>query len=259
MIKITRYLPTILIIAAGVGIVLTAKTAIDAHEKCMVEKEALIGVKEGHDEAVKEAQKNAVKHYILPVSIGLATFGCILGIRVIDIRTQKNLLAAAVYSESLLNKYEAKTIEKLGPEEAAKIKEEAVGELSAGLCEDIHQSYSSPKHRMNCYDPYTDTFFKASQTELLLIEGEINKCIANGGGMSVIDFHKFFGKDISNKYPDDPAEIPGWYCDDDFSWNSSFYGNYVTLLPLITCVKGGKDVLVVNVSHEPRIPSEDFL
>lgn len=255
-----KHLPNILTVAAGVGVVATAKLAIDAHDKCVVDKVALLDIhdKTDREEAVKAVKRQAVKHYIPPVAVGLATIGCITGIRVIDIKSNKNLLAAAMCGETMLQKYETRINEEFGPEKGAEIRKDVVGELAAGLTEDIHQSYSGPQQRMNCYDPYSDTFFKASQTELLLAEAEINKCIANGGGMSIVDYINYFGIDISKQYPEDPKEIPGWYCDDDFNWNASFFGNYVALCPMISEIRGHGETLIINVSHDPILPSEDF-
>lgn len=246
---------------AGVGVVVTAKLAIDAHDKCIVDKERLLDIprEERTDEVKKDYKVRAFQHYILPVTVGVATIGCILGIRILDIRTEKNLVSAALLGETMLQKYETRINEEFGPEKAVEIRKDVVGELYTGLTEDIHQSYSSRFSRMNCYDPYSDTYFKASQSELLLAEIEINNHIINGGGISIVDYMKQFGVDISDKYPDDPDKIPGWYCDDNYCWNSSFYGYYVALSPMITDIKGKGETMVINVSHDPIEPDEGFL
>lgn len=210
-----------------------------------------------YEEAEKELKiknlKSTLKAHIPTFIAGSLTCGLIIFSTSKHIKTEKNLLAAAMMSQTLLERYEKQVLERTDPELAAQIREEVIGEAMECELDDIHESYSSPEARMRIKDPYTGTIYYASQTELLLGEIELNKCLMNGGGMSLKDWLERFEHGPIKTNLIDPATI-GWYMDDEYSWDSSYFGFHCACCPYWD--KG--DDYCIAFSHDPRTPSEDL-
>lgn len=254
-----RHLPTIITVVSCAGVAatgyLSAKGAVKAQKKLETEdfKRNFDAGEEEH-EAIPTIDKVKIvyKDYMPAIIVGGVTMGSIIFANAYHIKTEKNLLAACAMSTTLLNRYEQQIIDRTDPEMAAEIRGEVIG----GLCDDIHESYSDPESRMLCYEPCSKTWFRASQTEFLLAEIELNKCLMNGGGMRLGDFLHMFTDDICDRYQD-PFTI-GWIIDDTYAWNSGFFGYHCGILCDVEEVDG---VLcnVVRFSHDPFTPEDGFL
>lgn len=204
---------------------------------------------------VKEKASIAVKNY-WPTALTVGfTVGTIIFSHVYHIKTEKNLIAAAALSETLLQKYESKISVKYGPEEARQIREEIIGEVVEGMCDDIHQSYGGDGNKMLCYDPYTKTFFKASQVDLLLAEMEVNRTLMNGGGTSIWAYLANFDPKYAERVTD--TDI-GWWMDDSYDWEASYFGFYCGMITQLEEVEG-REALVVYFNHDPMEPGPEFL
>lgn len=242
MVKILRFIKANLdIVLAATACAGVATTAVMAHKD------------------TKKAAENdkGIKNYIPTAVAGVATCAAIVGMDILHVRKEKVLLAMAGMSELAVKKYETMSDLKEARELQGDghIDNEYIGEVMGSLCEEIHESYSDSSAKMPCYDPYTKTFFKASQTDLLLAEREINSTLMNGGGTRVIDFIARF-EPQAEKWID--TGNVGWWMDDNYAWNSSFFGYYLTMLPKIEEVEG-RQCLVIHWSHEPEEMEEGFL
>lgn len=233
---IAKHSGTILTIAAGAGVVATGVIA--------------------HKDTLKAATNDkGIKNYIPSIAVGAATIGTIVGLDILHVRKEKLLIATAAAGELMLETYERKINEKIGPEEAAELRKDVIGEVTGCLCEEIHESFSDNTSKMLCYDAYTKTFFNASQVDLLLAERDINEAISNGGGIRLLDFlSRFNDRSLTWK---DPKTL-GWYCDDQLYWNGSFYGNYISIIPKIE-EHFGRTCLTIYWSHEPWEMEPGFL
>ena len=251
---------------AGVGV--TAYLAAKNAKKAALNKAeymswALVGVdqdkltEEEKTKVEKEIKKGRLeielKSHIPTIVAGGLTCGLIIFSTSKHIKTEKNLLAAAMMSQTLLERYEKQVLERTDPELAAQIRNEVIGEAVECELDDIHESYSSPEARMRIKDPYTGTIYYASQTELLLGEIELNKCLMNGGGMSLKEWLERFEHGPIKTHLVDPATI-GWYMDDTYSWDSSYFGFHCACVPYWD--KG--DDYCMAFSHDPMTPSEDL-
>ena len=106
---------------------------------------------------------------------------------------------------------------------------------------------------MKIMEPCTQTIYYASQTELLLAEIELNKCLMNGGGLSLKDYIEMFDHERIKTHLVDPSTI-GWYMDDCYEWEASYFGFHCALYPY-----WDKDNnYCVGYTHEPIAPSEDL-
>ena len=210
-----------------------------------------------YEEAEKKLKiknlKTTLKAHIPTFVAGGLTCGLIIFSTSKHIKTEKNLLAAAMMSQTLLERYEKQVLERTDPELAAQIRKEVIGEAMECELDDIHESYSSPEARMKIKDPYTETIYYASQTELLLGELELNKCLMNGGGMSLKDWLERFEHGPIKTHLVDPDTI-GWYMDDEYSWDSSYFGFHCALYPYWD----KNNNYCMGFSHEPMTPSEDL-
>jgi hypothetical protein len=198
----------------------------------------------------KEKVELTWKEFIPSVTAGGLTIAAIIFCQKYHVRNEATLLAAAVGSQRFLEAYERKVCERADPEIAEQIRKEVIGEIQEGLVEDIHQSFDDG-YKMLCYDPYSRKFFRATQVELLNAEAEINKCLMNGGGISLKTYMSMFGVDCD-------ITDEGWYMDDTYSWNSSYYGFYNAMVPYLREVNG-REALIIAWSHDPFPCEEDFL
>lgn len=168
------------VIATGV---LAAKGGVKAHRECVLEKYRKNQGEQENDKIVdltkKEKFQCSWKAYVPAVAVGAITVGTIIFGEVTHTKTEKSLMAAAAMSTALLERYEQVVRERTDAEVAKEIREEVIsevtGDMMKGFSEDVHTSYSDNK--MLCYDPYTETFFRATQVELLNGEIEVNKTL----------------------------------------------------------------------------------
>lgn len=251
---------------AGVGV--TAYLAAKNAKKAALNKAeymgwALVGVDQDklteeekvqvEKEIKKERLKIELKSHIPTLIAGGLTCGLIIFSTSKHIKTEKNLLAAAMMSETLLEKYERQVRERTDPELAQQIREEVIGEVVSGQLDDIHECYSKDGAKMKIMEPCTQTIYYASQTELLLAEIELNKCLMNGGGLSLKDYIEMFDHERIKTHLVDPSTI-GWYMDDCYEWEASYFGFHCALYPY-----WDKDNnYCVGYTHEPIAPSEDL-
>lgn len=194
-------------------------------------------------------------HYPTLISGGL-TIASIILLETRHVKTEKNLVAAAIFSETMLEKYEMKIKERGYDDISEQIRREVIGEVSEGLCDDIHASVGSDGAKMLCYDPYTKTFYRASQVDLLLAEIDINKTLMNGGGTSLYDFLSRFTKRI-NRTLIDPEDV-GWYMVDNYDWQSNLTGYHCSLIPEIEYVEG-RYAVVTYFTHKPFSVDGDYI
>ena len=251
---------------AGVGV--TAYLAAKNAKKAALNKAeymgwALVGVDQDklteeekvqvEKEIKKERLKIELKSHIPTLIAGGLKCGLIIFSTSKHIKTEKNLLAAAMMSETLLEKYERQVRERTDPELAQQIREEVIGEVVSGQLDDIHECYSKDGAKMKIMEPCTQTIYYASQTELLLAEIELNKCLMNGGGLSLKDYIEMFDNERLKTHRVDPSTI-GWYMDDCYEWEASYFGFHCALYPY-----WDKDNnYCVGYTHEPIAPSEDL-
>lgn len=251
---------------AGVGV--TAYLAAKNAKKAALNKAeymgwALVGVDQDklteeekvqvEKEIKKERLKIELKSHIPTLIAGGLTCGLIIFSTSKHIKTEKNLLAAAMMSETLLEKYERQVRERTDPELAQQIREEVIGEVVSGQLDDIHECYSKDGAKMKIMEPCTQTIYYASQTELLLAEIELNKCLMNGGGLSLKDYIEMFDHERIKTHLVDPSTI-GWYMDDCYEWEASYFGFHCALYPYWD----KNDNYCVGYTHEPIAPSEDL-
>lgn len=257
MVKLNYILTGVACVGVVATGILAAKGGVKAHRECVLEKYRKNQGEQEDDKIVelttKEKLKCSWKAYVPAVAVGAITVGTIIFGEVTHVKTEKSLMAAAAMSTALLERYEKAIQERYSEAEAQEIREQVItemtGDLMAGLTDDIHNSYSSNK--MRCYCPYCDEIFYATQVELLNAEIEINRTLMNGGGTSLSQYMKMFDVDI-------PEDGVGWWMDDTYNWEGSFFGYHNGLIPQLE-ESGGQETLVCYWTHQPCTTEEDFL
>ena len=267
LIFVKKHSGIILAVAECAGVFATGYLAAKNAKKAALNKAeymswALVGVDQdalSEEEKVqlnkdvkKERLKINLKSHIPTFIAGGVTCGLIIFGTAKSIKTEKNLLAAAMMSETLLEKYEKQVRDRTDPEMAKQIREEVIGEVVAGELDDIHESYSDGA-KMRIMDPFTKTIYYATQNELLLAEIEINRCLMNGGGMSLKDYLERFKHEKIKTHLVDPETI-GWYMDDEYDWDSSYFGYHCAIKP---CWDTDGNYCM-TFSHIPMSPSEEL-
>lgn len=264
----TKTLGIIFAVAECVGVGVTAYLAAKGANNAAVNKTGylewgLVGVDQDKlteeekaqldKDVKKEFLKIDLKSHIPTFIAGGLTCGLIIFSTSKHIKTEKNLLAAAMMSETLLEKYERQVRERTDPELAQQIREEVIGEVVSGQLDDIHECYSKDGAKMKIMEPCTQTIYYASQTELLLAEIELNKCLMNGGGLSLKDYIEMFDHERIKTHLVDPSTI-GWYMDDCYEWEASYFGFHCALYPYWD----KNNNYCIGYTHEPIAPSEDL-
>lgn len=188
------------------------------------------------------------KAYILPAAVGVGTIACMVAARVIDIKSEHALYAALGIANKMIDKYDEAISERYSPEEARELRKSVIQEIAI---DDIHQPYQDDD-RFWCYEPYTKTFFSASQVELLAAEIELNQrfsecqCVWLDEWIDILDIRH-------------PKELEpytrGWFVDDTFCWNSSFFGYYIGLYSEAGVVDG-QECLIIALNMDPYEPDE---
>lgn len=242
------------VVATGV---LAAKGGVKAHRECVLEKYRKNQGEQEDDKIVelttKEKFQCSWKAYVPAVAVGVITVGTIIFGEVTHTKTEKSLMAAAAMSTALLERYERAVLNHTEEAIAQEIREEVIsdmtGELMSGFSDDIHKSHS--KNKMRCYCPYSNKIFYATQVDLLSAEIAINNTLMNGGGTSLSQYMKMFGVDI-------PENGVGWWMDDNYSWDGSFFGYHNGLLPDFDYI-GGELTQICYWSHTPCESEEGFI
>ena len=256
-IKLTTVLTAVEVVGLGVTAYLSAKAGVRAHQNCVIAKYKKNNGENDEEKIVqltkKEVFQASWKEYILPVAVGTVTAGAIIFSEMHHVKAEKGLAAAAAMSGAILQRYEQAVLNNTEEAIAQEIREEVIsdmtGELMSGFSDDIHKSHS--KNKMRCYCPYSNKIFYATQVDLLSAEIAINNTLMNGGGTSLSQYMKMFGVDI-------PENGVGWWMDDNYSWDGSFFGYHNGLLPDFDYI-GGELTQICYWSHTPCESEEGFI
>ena len=235
--KLLKHLPDILVGTACIGVpttaVLTARAA--------VKNERMGPMVETRDK---------VKNYILPAAVGITTVGCMVAARILDIQSDKAVVASLAFANKMVERYDIAISNRYGAEEAAEIHKAVVADARMT---DIHKEYQD-NDRIWCYEPYTETYFSATQVELLAAEIELNKEFAISQHVWLDDWLDILGITHPNR---EHSELLGWhygwFVDDTFYWNSSFLGYYLAVYADSYTTDGA---LIIRLNEDPYMPDD---
>ena len=248
---VKRHGATILTYAGGVGVVLTAVTAVKATPKAIRLLEE--AEREKGEELTKwETIRVAGPKYIPSILIGASTVVCIFGANVLNKRHQAALVSAYTMLDSSYKEYRQKLKELYGEE----AHEEIMNAIAIEKAEDMYirnvymcgtcdlTSDDSCSDPVVFYDEHSGRFFESTIEQVLQAEYHLNRNYILRGYSFLNEFYEFLGIE-ETEY----GSVLGWTPTDDGEYWIEF--NHVKSV--------GKDGMEFYIIEMPFEPSYDFL
>lgn len=239
---VQKNLPTILSVAASVGVVGTGFLAFKA------------GVKKEEANGLGASVKWTA--YIPPIACGAATIACIISAEKLHLNREAALAAAVAFWKDNYNKLDAKMTEALGEEKAKELKREIVRDDIPKDELKRQAETATDDGKMLCYEPYTKQFFRASKEQLLWAELTANKIFAGKGGTKLNDIIELFPGCKKTQVGDSL----GWFLDDFGNYKASYYfprcgHQFIDIQPYPSKVDG-VECLIIEYGLCPYKPDE---
>lgn len=215
--------PTILSCLGAFGVVATAVLAVKATPKALERIEMAKEAKslENCENLTRmETIATCWQCYIPAAATGIATIGCVLGANVLSKHQQASLASAYALVSRQFRDYKGKVKEFYGKEAHERImgslavektKNPAIYNNVTGKIFDFGETGEEQKL---FYDSFSERYFQATITQVLLAEYHVNRNFAlNGGDIPVSEFYKFLGLDT-------PKDMEGlsWFVSDYYMW-----------------------------------------
>lgn len=250
-VKFKRALPTILTVVSAVGVAATTVLAVKVTPKAI----KLIEEKKERETADKltlvETAKTVWKCYIPTAAVGVSTICCIFGSNALSKKqmaaaVSAYAMAAAAYKDRYQS-YARKNQELNGDEAHKKVLEALAVEKSEkkpiyaqALFENTNMDFQDAGEEERLfYDYFSDRYFHATISQVLLAEYHLNRNFALGGAVSLNDFYDFLGVE-KTEY----GETVGW----------SMYDGAITWLDfnhVKTVLDDGLECYIIEMAFAP--------
>lgn len=244
-------------ILTGVGVIgvvgtaiLTGKAVIKADR--ILENEALTKDPDKEGDfyiyskgfTLKEKIKLTWHCFIPPVIVGSATIAAFISGHVIDTKRLAAMTNAYILSKEAFDRYRSEVINYCGGETDALIKERSEE------CSKDEEHFNVNK-KMTFYEPYSQQSFKATAQDIIFAEARLNKMFQEKYYCTLDEFLRCL-----NLKPNAMTKKVGWFLDDSFSFNSSFFGNWISIDFIGLKDKDGSEYIELEYSHPPMFPDE---
>ena len=182
---------TILTIGGAAGVIATAVVAVKETPKALYLLEQAREEK-GEDLTKLEKIKVAGPVYIPSIIIGASTIACIFGANTLNKRQQAALMSAYALLDNSYKEYKKKVTEMYG-EDADKL-------VRNGIAKDKYkEAHIDPDEEDDekrlFYDEFSEQYFRATTADVLKAEYEVNKELAQNGGVALNRFYELLGID----------------------------------------------------------------
>lgn len=200
------------------GMIFTTITAVKATPKALQlvdERE----IKEGKRLTNSEIIKTTWKCYVPAAVTGVCSIGCLIGASSVNARRNAALATAYTISETALKEYKEKTVEVVGEKKEQVIRDAVARDKLEKAQVTSREFIITGKGETPCFDPLTNSCFKADIEILRKAENVLNKLMRDEMVITVNDFLQEIGLDPCD---DAIGENMGWdidkgYIDLDFS------------------------------------------
>lgn len=215
--------PTILTCVGAAGVVATAVLAVKATPKAVMLIEADSRKNHGGDPDAgtkMEAVKACWTCYIPAAATGMATIACIFSANMLNRKQQASLASAYALVSRQFRDYKNKVKELYGKEAHERIMSALAVEKTEAPCiygsltgNDFDFGETGEEQRL-FYDSFSERYFQATITQVLLAEYHLNRNFAlNGGEISLTEFYTFLGLDTPEVLKD-----LFWFVSDYYYW-----------------------------------------
>lgn len=219
--------PTILtgigIVGVVVTAVLTAKATPKALERLEEEKDAKMA-ENGANLTRMETIAACWTYYVPAATAGIATIGCILGANVLNKRQQASLMGAYAFANRSFREYKNAVKEVFGEEGHKKVLQHIAAEkptppaIYGALTGKSFDFGDIDEQTHLFYDSFSQRYFEAKISDVLLAELHTNRNFAiNGGEISVKQFYDFLGLETPDELKDHSWFVSDYYYFIDFT------------------------------------------
>lgn len=200
------------------GMIFTTITAVKASPKALRlvdERE----IKEGKRLTNSEIVKTTWKCYVPAAITGVCSVGCLIGASSANAKRNAALATAYTISETALKEYKEKAVEVVGEKKEQAIRDAVAKDKLEKAQVSTREFIITGKGETPCFDPLTNSCFKADIEILRKAENTLNKRMRDEMVITVNDFLQEIGLDPCD---DAIGENMGWdidkgYIELDFS------------------------------------------
>lgn len=213
-----KHSPTILTCIGAAGVLGTAVLAVKATPRAILLIEEEKAAKNaGNGQKLTRMETIAVcwRCYLPAVATGAATIGCIFGANILNKRQQASLMSAYAFLNRSFKEYQNAVKEVFGEEGHQRVIDRLMVEKPEvpsiygavwGETFDFGET-DEPKHLF--YDAFSQRYFEAKISDVLLAELHTNRNFAIRGEISIQEFYAFLGLDT----PEDLKDLYWYVCD----------------------------------------------
>ena len=225
--------PTILTVAAGIGVVSTAALAIQATAESYFQFIVVDPERPQPEASVKNVVVACWKNYIPTLTAAALTIGCVVAANSIHLRREAALLAAYALADGNLKDYKSKIEALLGKKKSDDVRDKiAEDKISDNPPTNV---MLNSKTGVLCLDVLSGRYFRSSVEKINAAVNELNYELVNGAW---VDLNAFYGH----------LGLDGIALGGDIGWNSdNLLEVYFT-----SALYDGEPILVLNYHTIPK-------
>jgi hypothetical protein len=228
---------------AGVGVVATVVTAVKATPTAMALIEEAKEEK-GDDLTKVETVMVAAPAYISTAVLGVSTLVCIFGANALNQRQQAALTSAYALLDNSYKEFKAKVNELYGDDAGANVR----GEIAKDRYEDTDIHVHDGKQLF--YDDFSGRYFESTMENVLNAELQINRLLAQDGGVYLNEFYEFLG-------------IPTIEYGDYMGWSSvalceMYWWSWIEFRHEKVVMDDGLECTIIVMGYEPLYDFESY-
>lgn len=228
--------PAILTATAVVGVATTAIFAARGHHRAMID--IMHAESEmGRDIDLQEKVRLTWQYYLPPLTVGLATMGCIIGANTVHSKREAALMTAYTLSEKAFSEHKEKIKERFGENKANQVRDDINQDRLDNNPTKSNQVLITGSGDSLCYDAYTGRYFKSTYEAIRRAVNDLNAQINNDMYASQNDFNQYLG-------------LPPTQFGDEFGWNSD--NRLLDLAITGGLSDDGQPCLVLNYNIHPN-------
>lgn len=236
---------TILTGVGAVGVVVTSVMAVKATPKALrLLEEAKL--EKGEELTKFEIVKTAGPAYVPSVLVGAATVVCIFGANVLNKRQQAAMMSAYALLDQSYKDYKKKVDELYGEGATKEVEKEIV----KNKYNESDLSIDDGDGKELFYDAFSERYFRATLSDVIAAEYEINHLLAQDCGVYLNEFYDELGIDTV-----DYGDYIGW---SSFELVETYWYCWVEFGHEKVTMDDGMECTIIHMFTEPTFDFENY-
>lgn len=234
---------TILTCVGSVGVVATVFTAVKATPKAI----ALIKdaeAEKGEELTKVETALVAAPAYIAPAVLGVSALACIFGANILSQRQQASMMGAYALLDNSFKEFKAKVQELYGEGTVSVVR----GEIAKDHYEDDDVQVDDGKQLF--YDEFSNRYFESTMENVLNAELQINRLLAQDGGVYLNEFYEFLGIPTIEY-----GDYMGW---SSFALCDMYWWSWIEFRHEKVTMDDGLECTIIVMGYEPLYDFENY-